>query len=36
MLEEGTRKKKIEREKCWVGFSEEERMNVKKKEKRLI
>ena len=27
-------KKKIEREKCLVGFGKEERMSVKKKEKR--
>ena len=27
-------KKKIEREKCWVWFGKEERVNLKKKEKR--
>ena len=32
-LEEGT-KNFFEREKCWVWFGEEERVNVKKKEKR--
>ena len=30
------KEKRIEREKCWVWFGEEERVNVKKKEKRLI
>ena len=29
-----TKKKKIEREKCWVWFGEEERVNVKKKGER--
>ena len=32
-LEEGT-KNFFEREKCWVWFGEEERVNVKKKDKR--
>ena len=34
-LEEGT-KKNFEKEKCWVGFGEEERMYVKKKEREKI
>ena len=28
-------KKEFEREKCWVWFGEEERVNVKKKEKKI-
>ena len=34
MAEGRNKKKKIEREKCLVGFGKEERMSVKKKEKR--
>ena len=34
--EQQKKQKKIEKEKCWVWFSEEERVNVKKREKSLI